>query len=79
VTFGGPYWVSSSCGAGYFLTLVDDFSRSAWVYLMVEKSETHKLLKGFMALVKNQFNKIVKILKTDNGFEFKKKRDGKIL
>jgi len=38
---------------------------------MVEKSETNKLLKGFMALVKNQFNKVIKILRTNNRFEFK--------
>lgn len=67
----GPYRVSTSCGARYFLTLVNDYSRSVWAYLMVEKSETSKLLQDFTALVRNQFNKVVKILRTDNVFKFK--------
>ena len=36
----GPYRVSSSCGSHLFLTIVDNYNRSAWVYLMKEKSET---------------------------------------
>ncbi|GKD48320.1 retrovirus-related pol polyprotein from transposon TNT 1-94 [Tanacetum coccineum] len=29
----GPYKTVSSCGASYFLTIVDDLSRSVWAYL----------------------------------------------
>ncbi|KAJ8626780.1 hypothetical protein MRB53_020087 [Persea americana] len=36
----GPYNTPSSCGATYFLTIVDDYSRSVWVYLLVDKTET---------------------------------------
>ena len=56
----GPYRVSTSCGARYFLTLVDDYSRSVWAYLMVEKSETSKLLQGFTALSKISSTKLSK-------------------
>lgn len=41
----GPYSEPSSCGAFYFLTIVDDFSRVVWVYLMIEKSEVKRILK----------------------------------
>ena len=34
----GPYRHESSCGARYFLTIVDDFSRAVWIYLMVNKT-----------------------------------------
>ncbi|KAJ4768963.1 Retroelement pol polyprotein-like [Rhynchospora pubera] len=67
----GPYRVASHCGAHYFLTVVDDFSRAVWVYLMTEKKETSKLLISFCKMVKNQFGKCVKCVRTDNGLEFK--------
>jgi len=37
--FWGPYRVPSSCSAVYFLTIVDDFLRTVWTYLMLEKSQ----------------------------------------
>ncbi|GJU06838.1 retrovirus-related pol polyprotein from transposon TNT 1-94 [Tanacetum coccineum] len=66
----GPYKTTSSCGASYFLTIVDDFSRSVWVYLLVHKSEVFESMKMFLAMVKRQFNKHVKIVRSDNGTEF---------
>lgn len=35
----GPYKHQSTCGARYFFTIVDDFSRAVWVYLMADKTE----------------------------------------
>ena len=67
----GPYKVKASCGANYFLTIVDDGSRATWVYLMQKKGEVGLLLKGFVAMTSNQFKKNVKIVRSDNGLEFK--------
>lgn len=66
----GPYSKPSSCGAYYFLTIVDDCSRAVWAYLMREKSEMGKLLMNFFQLVRTQFGKCVKKLRSDNGLEF---------
>lgn len=66
----GSYRVASSCGAHYFLTIVDDCSRATWVYLMVGKYEVGQLIKNFCAMVTTQFNKHVKVLRSDNGQEF---------
>ncbi|GJY48180.1 retrovirus-related pol polyprotein from transposon TNT 1-94 [Tanacetum coccineum] len=66
----GPYKTTSSCGTSYFLTIVDDLSRSVWVYLLVHKSEVFESMKMFLAMVKRQFNKLVKIVRSDNGTEF---------
>ncbi|CAL9006673.1 unnamed protein product, partial [Prunus brigantina] len=71
----GPHHVHSHTGARYFLTIVDDFTRCTWVFLMSLKSETQTLLKSFFALVKNQFNATIKTLHTDNGFEFRSLKD----
>ncbi|KAJ4758369.1 Retroelement pol polyprotein-like [Rhynchospora pubera] len=70
----GPFRVSSHCGAHYFLTIVDDFTRAVWVYLMAEKSETCHLLKSFCKMAQTQFGKFVKFVRSDNGLEFKSRQ-----
>ncbi|XP_010463099.1 PREDICTED: uncharacterized protein LOC104743749 [Camelina sativa] len=57
----GPYRVSSSCGAIYFLTVVDDFSRAVWTFLLLEKSEVRGVLTNFLQYTEKQFGKAVKI------------------
>ncbi|KAH9689130.1 retrovirus-related pol polyprotein from transposon RE1 [Citrus sinensis] len=66
----GPYRTTSSCGAHYFLTIVDDFSRGVWTYLLIAKNEVGRVLRNFLSMVSKQFHKLVKIIRTDNGTEF---------
>ena len=66
----GPNNTPSSCDAIYFLTLVDDFSRAVWVYLLRHKSEVDKVFCSFLAMVDRQFDAKVKIFPSDNGTEF---------
>lgn len=58
------------CGSRYFLTIVDDYSRAVWIYLLPNKSETASTLKTFIAMVERQFDKKLKIIRSDNGTEF---------
>ena len=57
-------------GAHYFLSIVDDASRGAWVYLMREKSEASQLVRNFCQMVKTQFKTALKIIRSENGSEF---------
>ena len=66
----GPYRVPSSCGAVYFLTVVDDFSRAVWTYLLLAKSEVKRVMQRFCAYAAKQFGKEVEIVRSDNGMEF---------
>jgi len=66
----GPYKTPSSCGASYFLTIVDDCSRAVWIYLLKEKTEVSVTLKIFFTLVEQQYNKCVKMVRSDNGTKF---------
>ncbi|KAG7558923.1 Ribonuclease H-like superfamily [Arabidopsis thaliana x Arabidopsis arenosa] len=66
----GPYKLPSSCGAHYFLTIVDDHSRAVWTHLMLAKSEVASILQKFIVMALRQFNKQVKIVRSDNGTEF---------
>lgn len=66
----GPYSVPSSCGATYFLTLVDDYSRAVWVSLLHNKTEVYQHFISFCAMVRRQFDTDVKVVGSDNGTEF---------
>jgi len=66
----GPYKIPSLCGAPYFLSIVDDASRGSCVYLMKDRTEGSKLLKRFIVVVKNQFNKGVEVVRSDSGAKF---------
>ena len=46
----GPYRTPSRCGARYFLTIIDDFSRSVWLYLLPTKTDVTKTIKNFISM-----------------------------
>ena len=66
----GPYKVVSHSGHRYFLTIVDDYTRAVWVYLIKSKDEVFDSINIFYNLIKNQFEKTVKVFRSDNGTEF---------
>ncbi|KAD7478862.1 hypothetical protein E3N88_01998 [Mikania micrantha] len=66
----GGYRTPSLCHANYFLTLVDDYSRTLWVYLIKQKSDASTNLVYFCNMVERQFGKKIKHLRCDNGGEF---------
>nr|GEW60930.1 hypothetical protein [Tanacetum cinerariifolium] len=55
----------------YFLVVTDDFSRFSWVFFLAPKDKTSKVLKPFITTIENQINKKVKVIRCDNGTEFK--------
>ncbi|KAJ0890287.1 putative RNA-directed DNA polymerase [Helianthus annuus] len=66
----GPYKVTSYEGFKYFLTIVDDFSRTVWCYLLTNKTEVFDNLCSFYELMLTQFEKKIKVIRSDNGTEF---------
>ena len=66
----GPYSTPSLNGSKYILTLVDDYSKCTWVYLMKHKSKTSCLIQFFYNLIFTQFKVLIKILISDNGPKF---------
>ncbi|KAM0052455.1 putative RNA-directed DNA polymerase [Helianthus debilis subsp. tardiflorus] len=66
----GPYKVASYEGYKYFLTVVDDFTRTVWCYMLKNKVEVFENLKYFYELVLTQFKKKVEMFRSDNGTEF---------
>ncbi|GJV62363.1 putative RNA-directed DNA polymerase [Tanacetum coccineum] len=66
----GPYKVSSSEGFRYFLTVVNDFTRDVWVYLIETKDEVLHFITLFYNLIENQFKRKIKVFRIDNGTKF---------
>lgn len=66
----GPMPCMSMSGLKYFLTFIDDFSRKTFVYFLKQKSEVFEKFKEWKALVENQTNKKLKVIRSDNGGEF---------
>ena len=52
------------------MLFVDDFSGMTWLYLFQTKDEVARIFKLFHKMVLTQFNKKIKIFKSDNGGEF---------
>ncbi|KAI3757912.1 hypothetical protein L6452_05456 [Arctium lappa] len=67
----GPTNVMSISKKSYCLVIVDDYSRFTWVYFLRTKDETSGLIKSFILRIENQTNQKVKVIRSDNGTEFK--------
>ncbi|GJS86257.1 putative ribonuclease H-like domain-containing protein [Tanacetum coccineum] len=51
--------------------VTDDFSRFSWVFFLATKDETSGILKTFITEIENQLDHKVKVIRCDNGTEFK--------
>ncbi|GJW95650.1 putative ribonuclease H-like domain-containing protein [Tanacetum coccineum] len=67
----GPTFVKSINHASYCLVITDDCTRFSWVFFLATKDETSGILQNFIRQIKNQLNHRVKIIRSDNGTEFK--------
>ena len=66
----GPYKVANVCGAHYFLTIVDDYTRTTWTELPQNKSQVGPSIIHFFHLIHTQFHANITIVRSDNGTEF---------
>ncbi|GJR56834.1 putative ribonuclease H-like domain-containing protein [Tanacetum coccineum] len=55
----------------YCLVVTDDFSRFSWVFFLATEDETSEILKTFITCIENLIDLKVKVIRCDNGTEFK--------
>ncbi|KAD6454672.1 hypothetical protein E3N88_09378 [Mikania micrantha] len=67
----GPTSVKSLGRKSYCLVITDDFSRYTWVFFLSTKDETVETRKSFILRVENESDHHVKIIRSDQGTEFK--------
>lgn len=61
-------------GKQYFLSIIDDYTHFAMVYLLTHKSEAVQCLQEYEALITAKFNQRISRLKCDNGGEYTSKK-----
>nr|GEW46290.1 hypothetical protein [Tanacetum cinerariifolium] len=69
----GPTSVSSISHKWYFLVVTDDFSGFTWTFFLKTKDGTSGILRKFITEIENLKDLKVKIIRCDNGGEFKNK------
>ncbi|GJV43770.1 putative ribonuclease H-like domain-containing protein [Tanacetum coccineum] len=69
----GPTFVKSLKKKMYCLVVTDDYSRFTWVLFLATKDETNGILKSFINRIENLVDHKVKMIRCDNGTEFKNK------
>ena len=63
--------ISNSVGGGrYYLSIIDDYTRKLWVYILTEKTETFEKFKMWCKEVELEKSRSVKCLRTDNSLEY---------
>nr|GEV43333.1 putative ribonuclease H-like domain-containing protein [Tanacetum cinerariifolium] len=67
----GPTFVKSLNKKSYCLVVTGDYSRFTWVFFLATKDETSPILKTFITGLRNQLSLKVKVIRSDNGTEFK--------
>nr|GFC04541.1 hypothetical protein [Tanacetum cinerariifolium] len=67
----GPTFVKILSKKRYCLVITDDYSRFTWVFFLATKDETTPILKTFITGLENQRSLTVKVIRSDNGTEFK--------
>nr|GEX81329.1 hypothetical protein [Tanacetum cinerariifolium] len=67
----GQTFVKSLNKKSYCLVVTDDYSRFTWVFFLATKDETSPILKTFITGLENQLSLKVKVIRSDNGTEFK--------
>ncbi|GJV04783.1 putative ribonuclease H-like domain-containing protein [Tanacetum coccineum] len=67
----GPTFVKSLMKKMYCLVVTDDYSRFTWVFFLATKDETSGILKSFITGIENLVDHKVKVIRCDNGTEFK--------
>ncbi|GKD75270.1 putative ribonuclease H-like domain-containing protein [Tanacetum coccineum] len=69
----GPTFIKSLMKKMYCLVVTDDYSRFTWVFFLATKDETSGILKSFVTGIENLVDHKVKVIRCDNGTEFKKR------
>ncbi|GKA71717.1 putative ribonuclease H-like domain-containing protein [Tanacetum coccineum] len=69
----GPTFVKSLMKKMYCLVVTNDYSRFRWVFFLATKDETSGILKSFITGIENLVDHKVKVIRCDNGTEFKNK------
>jgi hypothetical protein len=65
--FFGPVLIPSVGKYIYYVSFIDELLRNTWIYFLKNKYELFDKFKEFRALMENQIDKRIKVLRMNNG------------
>lgn len=65
----GPFHIISHTGHQFFVTLVDDYTRFTWTFLLKHKSDVQLIVPRFVKMIHTQFERKIKAFRSDNARE----------
>lgn len=66
----GPSLIVFKSGYRWYIIFVDDFSRMTWLYLLKTKEEVKEIFKILITMIRTQFEKNIKIIRSNNETEY---------
>ena len=66
----GPPCVKNINVTRWFVTFIDDHTRTTWTFLMKEKYETATIFQFFRTMISTKFKSQIHVLKTDNAKDY---------
>lgn len=66
----GPYYVPTNHACKFFVTMIDDFNRATWIFLLTTKQDVFHKFKQFFTYVQTQFKYVIQTIRTNHGSEF---------
>ena len=66
----GPSTIPNVSGARWFVSLIDDCTRVAWIFLLKQKSDVSIVIINFHSMVQNQFGVQIKSFRIDNAKDY---------
>ena len=57
-------------GACWFVSLIDDYTRVTWIFLLKQKSDVSIVIPDFHSMVQNQFGVQIKSFRTNNARDY---------
>jgi transposase InsO family protein len=69
----GPCSTTEINGHKFFMTFIDCYTRTTWLYLMKNRSDVLACFKHFHKAAQTQYGAVVKALRSDNGTEYTNK------
>ena len=66
----GPSRIPNISGARWFVSFIDDCTRTTWLFLMKEKSEVSNIFQFFYKMINTQFGVSIKRVRSDNARDY---------
>lgn len=69
-TLGVHIALQNMLATSFFITLVDDYTRFNWVYIMKQESDVHTIIPKFFSLTETQIYKVIIVFRFEKALNY---------